>query len=169
MPTLDQLAKTGSEHGEQTALFAWAAMATMRGFAAAWDDNCYTVAGYAATNYGEVNALPQLKWFHAIPNGGNRGDDEKSRAISGGTMKAEGQKKGVLDTFWPCPRGPYAGLYIEMKKPAARPVKADAAGGVTPEQKEFITFVAANHYAVNVCYTWREAAETLQRYWNGQL
>lgn len=44
--TPEQLAKSGSEHAHQTALFAWAALNKTR-----W---------------------PELAWMHAIPNGGLR-------------------------------------------------------------------------------------------------
>ena len=43
MPTPAQLAKSGTEHAEQVAFFAWLAMATMRGLEAADDERCYNV------------------------------------------------------------------------------------------------------------------------------
>lgn len=163
MPTPDQLAKSGTEHGEQVALFAWAAVAAYRGFAAADDTRCYTDRAIA-DSYGVVNAVSALKWFHAIPNGGSRGDDEKSRAIRGGQLKAEGQKNGVFDTFLPVPRGRFAGLYIEMKKRDLKPKREGGAGGMSPEQQEFLAFALANHYAAIVCYTWRDAAQVVKDY-----
>lgn len=47
--------------------------------------------------------VPALEWFHAIPNGGSRGDDDKSRKIRGAQLKAEGVRQGVADTFLPWP------------------------------------------------------------------
>lgn len=44
--TPEQLAKSGSEHGHQTALFCWCA--------------------------ANKDKYPELEWFHAIPNGGLR-------------------------------------------------------------------------------------------------
>lgn len=164
MPTPSQLAKSGTEHGEQVALFAWCSMAHMRGVAAADDDACYTVAGHGDKTYGVASAVPALKWFHAVPNGGSRGDDEKSRAIRGGQLKAEGQKNGVFDTFWPHPRGGFAGLYIEMKKSSLKPKKAGSAGGLSDEQIEFGDFAHAQGYCVRVAYSWREAVEILKWY-----
>lgn len=72
------------------------AMAEKFGFAAAEDDKCYTVAGYAQTTYSHCAPIPELKWLHAIANGGARGDNEKSRAIRGGQLKAEGVKRVFL-------------------------------------------------------------------------
>ena len=74
MPTPSQLAKSGKEHGEQVALFAWAAVAAFRGFAAANDEASYSKRD-VAEGYGTQDAVLPLKWFHAIPNGGSRGDD----------------------------------------------------------------------------------------------
>ena len=164
MPTPNDLAKSGTEHGEQVALFAWVRMATMRGFAAAWDDECYKKAGYAAATYGEAHAIPALKWFHSIPNGGSRGDDAKSRAIRGGQLKAEGQRNGVLDTFWPFPRSVYAGFYIEMKK---RDLKREGKPlhGCSEEQIEFGSFVSSLGYLALVCYTWQDAAKEIEKYY----
>ena len=44
--TPEQLAKSGTEHGHQTALFCWCA--------------------------ANRDLFPELEWFHAIPNGGLR-------------------------------------------------------------------------------------------------
>lgn len=44
--TPEQLAKSGTEHGHQAALFCWCA--------------------------ANRNRFPELEWFHAIPNGGLR-------------------------------------------------------------------------------------------------
>ncbi|AMW36181.1 nuclease [Xanthomonas phage XAJ2] len=155
-----KLAKSGTEHGEQVAVFAYAAIARLHGFdvADAW--------AAEATNLEEVkrvasHELPELKWLHAIPNGGSRGDDEKTRAIRGGQMKAEGVRTGVSDISWPVCRGSYSGLYIEMKK-----VKG---GTVSPEQKEFIAFVQSQGFAAGVCHGWQEAVNILKMYWNGEL
>jgi hypothetical protein len=92
--TPEQLAKSGTEHGEQTALFCWCAE--------------------------NIATYPELRWFFAIPNGGTRGDDAKARAIRGGALKAEGVKAGVADTFLMCARGGWHGLFIEMKRPGKR-------------------------------------------------
>lgn len=88
--TPESLAKTGTEHGHQAALFCWAAHPNTR------------------------NQYPELEWMFAIPNGGDRD------AIVGAMMKTEGVKAGVFDLCLPVARGGWFGLYIEMKKPNAR-------------------------------------------------
>lgn len=103
--------KSGSEHAEQSALFAWANMAARFGFVAAADRASYTVAGHAMSRYGPGGrcgtvfkdtfgpaAVPELLRLHAIHNQGH-GD-----AIRGNRAKTEGVKRGVPDTFLPVPR-----------------------------------------------------------------
>ena len=136
--TPEQLAKSGTEHSHQTALFAMCAL--------------------------NIKVYPELKWFHAIANGGSRGDSAKSRAIRGGALKAEGVKTGVSDTFLPVKRGPWSGLYIEMKKPSEKPVKATSAGGVSEDQREFGAFVQTQGFAFMIAYSWQEAWEALTKY-----
>lgn len=157
MPTPAQLAKSGTEHGHQTALFAWAAMACRFGFEAANDDKSYTVAGHAERTYGVTSNVPELKWFHAIPNGGTRGDDAKSRAIRGGQLKAEGVRQGVPDTFLPVPRNGWHGLYIEMKRPGK--IK-----DTSKEQDEFGEYAKSVGFGWIVCDDWRKAADVLISY-----
>lgn len=57
--TPESLAKTGTEDGEQAALFCWAASAT--------------------------DQYPQLKWLFAIPNGGQRNIKEAVKLVATGT------------------------------------------------------------------------------------
>lgn len=176
-----ELAKSGSEHGEQRALFAWANMAEQYGFDVAWSDEAYKKPGHAAemahgimSGQGYDPSVPELKWFHAIANGGARGDDAKSKAIRGAMLKAEGVKKGIPDTCLPLPLwGPitaahehlrcilYAGLYIEMKRQAAEGRKKGRTSG---EQDECITWLRHSGYAVAVCFTWDQAAREIQSY-----
>lgn len=92
--TPEDIAKAGTEHAHQCALFCWA--------------NTQIQSG----------AYPMLEFMHANPSGGKRSK------ITGARMKAEGAKKGVWDIFLPYPIfdnvvGSYTccGLYIEMKKP----------------------------------------------------
>lgn len=169
--TPTSLAKSGTEHGEQTALFAWCAMATNYGFVAANDERSYKSAGagkppHALTMYGTAQAVPELRWFYAIPNGGSRGDTAKSAMIRGSALKAEGVKSGVADTFLPVSRCGFGGLYIEMKRPSERP-KCDGRGGLSDEQVEFSAFVTNQNFAWRCCYTWQEAAHLLELYIKG--
>lgn len=127
LPTPEQIAKSGTEHAEQTALFAWVA----------------------------TRGIPELKWLHAIPNGG-----ERNQAVAA-NMKAEGVRTGVWDIFLPVPSRRYAGLYIEMKRDGRQREKN---GGLSDAQVEFGTFVKAHGYACAVCYSWKQAAQALQDY-----
>jgi hypothetical protein len=76
-----------------------------------------------------VEPIPECRWLHANPNGGNRS------AVTGARLKAEGVKRGIPDLFLPFPIrkyiGWYHGFYIEVKTPK---------GSQTKEQKEFEKF-----------------------------
>ena len=135
--TPEDLAKSGSEAAEQTALFCWAAL--------------------------NANLWPELRWFHAVANGGSRGDSKRSAMIRGGQLKAQGVKAGVSDTFLPVKRGQWSGLYIEMKKQSERP-KREGKGGVSDEQAAFGLFVQSQGFGFVVCYGWKEASEVLTKY-----
>ena len=125
----ESIAKSGTESAHQQALFAWCAL--------------------------NIETYPELKWFHAIPNGGSRGDNQRSRAIQGGKLKAEGVKSGVADCFLPVKRGVWSGLYIEMKRDTGKPSK---------EQKEFGVFVQLQGFGFVVCYNWEDAVKCLKEY-----
>lgn len=162
--TPDQLAKSGSEAAHQTALFAFCAVATQYGFAVAW--NWAAGEGIEAAKSSHCNRVlfPELKWLHHIPNGGSRGDDERSRAIRGGQLKAQGVRTGVADLCLPVRRGQWSGLYIEMKKPSEKPKREGSKGGVSDEQAEFGKFVQAQGFGWCVCYSWQDAAEVIEKY-----
>lgn len=121
----EDLAKSGTEHGQQSALFLWAAL--------------------------NRSLYPELKWLHAIPNGGLR-----SKATAA-LLRAEGVKTGVSDVFLPVSRHGQHGLYIEMKAGKNTP---------TPEQKEFMSFVDGQGYRTAVCWTWLEAVQVICDYLN---
>lgn len=146
--TPEQLAKSGSEHAHQRALFARIAQ---------YNNSTYSTTGREVWEKRKA----QLKWLYAIPNGGQR------HGAVAGKMKAEGTKKGVWDLFLPVParksehNAYYHGLYIELKTPDRR---NDAYGGLTDEQVEFGNFVHANGYATAVCYTWEEAFSEIMKY-----
>jgi hypothetical protein len=141
----EDLAKSGTESGHQRAVFCWAQQ--------------------------NEDKYPELKWLHAIPNGGSRGDDERSRAIRGANLKAEGVKAGVPDIFLPVPRYKqseadsqvmqieYCGLYIEMKKPGVN--KA------SKEQLEFKEFIQKNRYGWILCDNWITAVANIEAYLKG--
>lgn len=165
-----QLAKE-SEESQQMALFCFLNKAERVGFYWAMHKSSYE-ANFAQIYKIQLNAdfntpvsfpVPALKWLHAI-NNGVRSGDARSRIIEGGKLKAAGVKAGILDLFWPLPAGIYCGLYIEMKKSALKSGK-DPLNGCSDEQKEFGGFVSDNGYFAKVCYSWLEAAETIQKYY----
>ena len=162
------IAKSGTEHGIQSALFCWANVAMNHGFelADAWAEG----ALLPIRADDALPTIPELRWLHAVPNGGSRGDDAKSRAIRGNALKAEGVKPGVSDVFLPVKSWSqwdgerrtvnYCGLYVEMKKPGGKP---------TVEQVEFGAFVSAQGYYWTVCDDWRDAADIIEKYLWGKL
>ena len=93
--------------------------------------------------------IPELRWLHAVPNGGAR------NAVTGARMKAEGTRKGIYDLFWPFPRGEFKGLYLEFKHGRNK---------LTPEQEEFGEFVRQHGYKTGVAYTVDEGIEILEDY-----
>lgn len=123
--TPEQIAKPNTEHSHQAALFCWCAL--------------------------NVDIYPELKWFHAIPNGGFRDKITASR------LKAEGVKSGVSDCFLPVKRSSWSGLYIEMKKPG---------GKEKPEQKEFGLFVLTQGFGYVCCDSWEKARNIILDYLN---
>lgn len=160
--TPEQLAGE-SEHSHQVALFQWAAM-----------------------NVGNDD---RLHFLFAVPNGATFGSTQKERAIRGGKMKAEGLRTGVPDVMLPVPslrwgldqyvtrethlvRNWYHGLYIEMKKPAARlkrePKHKWDTGGVDEEQVNWLNFLEQQGYKCTVCYSWYEAANEIKFYLTGK-
>lgn len=124
----ESFGKSGSEHGEQVALFAF-------------------LAGERANG-----RLMETEWMHAIANGGSRGDGTKKGAmIAGGALKAEGVRAGVADTFLPVARHGLHGLYIEMKP-------KDGGNGGSKLQKEFGAWVQDQGYGWMIANGWRVAA-----------
>lgn len=158
-------AKSGTEHAHQSALFFYVSVAMRHGWDAAnkWceTDEFPKIPNGTLASHKEV---PALEWLHAIPNGGSRGDDEETRKIRGGALKAEGVKNGVPDVFLPYPCGGWHGLYIEFKRPALRPKKEGAKGGVSDDQLKFKEYAINNGYGWVVVYDWQEAANILRMY-----
>ena len=90
MLTAAQLAKSGSEHAHQQAVFAWL------------NQYCPSIR----------------KYTFAIPNGATLAStgDKRSAAIRGSKLVAEGMTAGVPDLMCATCRHGFAGLFIEMKK-----------------------------------------------------
>lgn len=117
------LAKAGTEHANQVALFAWAAL--------------------------NFEKYPELQMMFAIPNGGLRSK------ITAAMLKAEGVRAHIPDIFLPVPRGPWHGLFMELKK---------IGGRVDPGQFEYIGKLIDLGYGACVCVGWERAVETLISY-----
>lgn len=134
--TPEQLAKSGTEHAEQMAVFCWAGQQQAR--------------------------FSCLRWLHAIPNAGARGNK-----VAASQLKAEGVKAGVADIFLPVgvwygeaqpSKTYYAGLYIELKREKGVP------SDVSEEQIQFAKHVTRQSYAWVVCFGWREAVAAIEAY-----
>lgn len=149
--TPEQLAKSGTEHAHQQALFAAFAHAEMRAM------------------------YPQLELcMFAIPNGGARGaKGSRDAKLNGAMMKAEGVKKGVSDIFIAVPQWLKDatqttgwrlahGLFLELKRD-------DGGAGESDAQKAFGAAVAAQGYAYVVCCGWQQAYATIRAYMDGLL
>lgn len=121
-----EIART-SEDSQQSALFCW----------------CYQ----------NQHVYPELCFYHAIPNGGDRDK------ITAGKLKATGVKAGVLDTFLPCARHGFHGLYIEMKRPALKGKTC-----LSDKQVDFGNFATEQGYCCRVAFTWLEAVDILKWY-----
>lgn len=148
--TPEMLAASGSEDGEQAALFCWAA--------------------------DSVGIYPQLKWLFAIPNGGSRYIAEATKMVAMGlkagvpdiclpvpiyvhTIPSVDNPNGRTNTIR------YAGCFIELKIEKRRKQKN---GGCSDEQIEWIVKLRESHY-VAVCYSWQEAKDTLIAYLEGKI
>lgn len=146
--TPEQLAKSGTEHAEQMALF-----------------QCCALAANNVSPYCD-NFLPStrllLPLLFAINNAVGR-----NSAIHGARNKAEGVKAGVPDIFLPVARqlclefGKYQiqhGLFIEMKRADGKPSDVDA------KQKKWHNNLRAQGYRVEVCFGWQQARDVLIDY-----
>lgn len=87
--------------------------------------------------------------LHSVPNGGFRS------VITASIMKAEGQRRGVMDLKLNVARNGYHGMWLEMK----------AANGVlSAEQIEFKRAVSQQGYHVEVCHSAVEAISAIEKY-----
>lgn len=162
-----EIAKSGTEDSEQTALFAYAAVARLHGFDLAdmWAEIGMPALSKSSYKETGVIALPQLTWFHAIPNGGARGDSKQAAMRRGAHLRATGVRAGVADTFLPWPNGGgYYGLYLEMKVRSKKPKLEGSKGGVSDEQLAFREWALNNGYGYAVCYGWEEGRNALKSY-----
>ena len=98
---------------------------------------------------------PELRLLFAIPNGGKR---TKTGAWS---LKREGVRPGVPDICLPVPKGPYCGLWTELKRPAAQ---GKPKGRASPEQLWWLGELQAVGYFAGIAWGWIEAREMIEAY-----
>lgn len=131
--TPESLATSGTEHGHGSALACWAAQEAACGH------------------------YPELRWLTAIPMGGQR-----HKAVAG-RMRAEGAKAGLPDYLLAVRRGPWACLWIELKRPELRP-KRGGRGGVAVKQSAWIDWLRSQGHGAIVAYGWIEARDVIISY-----
>lgn len=127
--TPEQIAAAGTEHSHQAAFF------------------CALRDHYVK--------YPQLRFMHAIPNGGER------NVVVASKLKAEGVKQGVPDTFLPYPSGAHHGLYIEFKRPKSN---GKAEGKLSKEQETWADYLIFQKFAYFVAYDYLQAIKFVLEY-----
>ena len=147
--------KIKSEHDIQVCLFMWCNKAANYGFRAAFDEHSYEDKDYCDSVYGGDDKVKSLKYIHAIPNGGGRGDTKQSRMMTGAMLKAEGVKPGIPDICYPFPNSKYCHLYIELKY---------LDGQLSESQKEIINVLRDFGNRVIVTNSWIDAANEIMNY-----
>lgn len=93
---------------------------------------------------------PEVELLFAIPNGGRRDHIEARH------LKEQGVKPGVPDLFLPVARGPYHGLFIELKR--------QKGGTISPAQHRWGRSLTAQGFLATVCYGWKDAAALIEDY-----
>jgi len=158
--TPDNLAKSGTEHSHQRALFAWVNQAYRYGIWFADHDEAYGDQQWRDQWTLRCEGEARLKWFHAIHN-----QRDGSNVVAGAKAKAEGVKAGVADCFLPIPMPliennflvkQYSGLYIELKR--------ETGGKPSKEQLEFKLDVERYGYKHVIAKGWREGRQALVAY-----
>lgn len=87
----------------------------------------------------------------AIPNGGLR------NARVAAQLQGEGVKPGVPDLFLAAPRGPWLGLFVEMKD--------EHTGKLSKDQEAWVDRLIEQRYRVVVCHGAEKALEDILSYW----
>jgi len=97
---------------------------------------------------------PELARLFHVPNGGLR------NRIVAAKLVGQGVRPGVPDLCLPVPRETFHGLWIEMKSMTGR---------TSPEQRDWLVFLAAQGYATAVCKGWDAARDTIISYLEGRF
>ena len=97
---------------------------------------------------------PELRWLHAVPNGGYRSGRE---AVG---LRRQGVRAGILDLHLPVARGGYHGLMIELKRPGGKCAKP------SKEQSEYIEFLTCQGYCARIGNDFDECKQIILEYLN---
>lgn len=95
---------------------------------------------------------PEVGLAHASLNGARLSWTQAKK------QKAAGMKSGIPDIFFPVPRFPYHGLYIEMKR--------SKGGTISDEQKRWMAMLMDQGYHVAVCKGFDEAKDVFLNYFS---
>ncbi len=87
-------------------------------------------------------------------------NERKCSMFVGKQRKKSGVLKGVSDYFLPVPSSPYAGYFIEMKKPYEK---------ITSHQEAFLCSMRNNGYRADWFDNWEIAAINIELYLTGKL
>lgn len=155
--TPDRMAQSGTEFGEQSALFCWA--------------NSKEVRDRFPFFYNRETK--RCKMYANYNNAGVDGD-QKTAAIRGARAKQAGMQSGVADVFIPIPRHGVFGLYIELKIDPTHPENqrtgkggqaiAPKRGTVSDEQEAFGRQVREDGYGWAVAEGWQAAVAIIIQY-----
>lgn len=109
----------------------------------------------AIIQWARYQAIPR-DCLIAIPNGGSR------HPVEAKNLKRQGVRPGVSDLFLAYPVPPYAGLWIELKRPA--PHKSV----ISPAQEEWLQRMRQVGYAGHVAYGSVDAIQKIIHYLEGR-
>ena len=102
--------------------------------------------------YGGLGIRHEFLLF-AVPNGHRRD------AITASILKREGLRAGVSDLVLAVPRGPFHGLFLELKTNTGTP---------SDQQRAFLAAVEAEGYCAKVANGYDQAVQAITKYaaWN---
>lgn len=96
---------------------------------------------------------PELAAMYAVPNGGHR------HVLVAKKLQAEGVQSGVPDVHLPVRRGPFTGLWIELKS-------LDPKARMTPNQEEWFALLTELGHRCVCCHGWVKASREIENYLN---
>lgn len=109
----------------------------------------------ALFQYAEIQERTDPRWrlLNASQNG-----LAAASTVAAARAKAAGMKKGFPDISLPVPRGPWHGMYIELKRVGAPP------SAVSTDQKKWLADLTEQGYRAIVARGWVEAVEQIETY-----